>query len=138
MIVFVKKFSSTFQGHSCIKSAATSIIVLCKTPAEPWSSSEVIVLEIKYHHRAGSRISELPRSVTHPKSKQLKTAREEKGYKIKALCVSKTEVDSWHEKQYPEKVQQLLFLLDICDEVTSQPEQRGRFALMFSLSGFSK
>lgn len=48
------------------------------------------------------------------------------------------EVDSWHEKQYPQKVQCLPFLPDICDEVTSQPEQGGRFALIFSLMTSSK
>lgn len=64
-------------------------------PAEPWASRctdspDVIVLEVRYHHRAGSRKSELPLAVTHAKTKQLTTVQEQKGYKIKTPYISKT------------------------------------------------
>lgn len=122
-----------FRGrHRCIKSSATSISMLYEIPAEPWTSSDVLILEFRYHHRAGSR----KLAVMHAKNKQLTTAQDKKGYKIKTPHVSKT-AWSWFLawKTVSSESIMSLFLPDICDEVTSQPEQGGRFALI-SLSDF--
>lgn len=136
MILCVKKLPSLFQGQEHVHQKFSNIHQYFV-----WNFSWTLnfttcpYIGFRYHHRAGSRILQLP-LVPFVRTKQLTTAQDEKGYKIKTSHVSKT-AWSWFLawKTVSSESIKPLFLPNICDKFTSQQEQGGSFALI-SLSDF--